>query len=158
MSEEFSKPFILYKAKRDGGGAASQWCVSSKKDSVFLEMADQKGKDSNNNPTFNWDKKIKFKLGVSDLGELLAVLRGIQSGVGPVDKDQNKHKGLFHQNDNGNSVLYFAKDDRNILRMCLSTKKGDERTRVQHAISTGEACVLETLLSRAVEIIHGWEK
>jgi hypothetical protein len=156
MAEKFSQGFVLYKAKGDGNGAASQWNLGSKKDCVFLEMANQKGKDENNNARFDWDNKIRFKLGDADIGELLAVLVGLQDGIGPFDTTKNKHKGLFHSNQSGNAVLYFGKDEHGKFRIYLSVKRGDEKTVVQHAISKGEACVLSTLLRRAIEVMYRW--
>ncbi|KKN98923.1 hypothetical protein LCGC14_0141680 [marine sediment metagenome] len=156
MADKYSKSFILYKAKNDGNGAASQWSLGSKKDCVFLEMANQKGKDKDGNANFDWPNKISFKLGESDLGELLTVLMGIKDGVGPIDQESKKHKGLFHSNPKGNAVLYFGYDKNRMLRIHLSVKRDDQKTVVRHAISEGEACILRTLLCRAIEVMYGW--
>jgi len=156
MAEEFSQGFVLYKARGDGNGAASQWNLGSKKDCVFLEMANQKGKDDNNNARFDWENKVRFKLGDSDIGELLAVLVGLQDGAGPFDDNKKKHRGLFHSNPSGNAVLYFARDEHGRFRIYLSVKKDGEKTVVQHTISKGEACVLSTLLRRAIEVMYRW--
>lgn len=156
MAEKFSKGFVLYKARSDGNGAVSQWNLGSKKDCVFLEMAIQKGKDDDGNARFDWDNKVRFKLGDADIGEILAVLVGIQDGVGPFDITKGKHKGLFHSNQSGNAVLYFGKDKHGRFRIYLSVKRGDEKTVVQHTISKGEACVLSTLLRHAIEVMYRW--
>lgn len=156
MAKEFGKAFILYKAKGSGDGSASQWGLGSKNDCVFLEMANQKGKDDSGNARFDWDNKIRFKLGESDIGELLAVLVGIQDGVGPFDASKKKHKGLFHSNPNGNAILYFGKDQYGKFRIYLSVKRGEEKNTVHHAITKGEACILSTLLRRAIEIMYRW--
>lgn len=156
MSTEFGKGFVLYKAKQDGNGAASQWTIGSKKDCVFLEMSNQKGKDDDGNARFDWDNKIRFKLGESDIGELLAVLVGIQTGVGAFDKAKDKNKGLFHSNKSGNAILYFAKNQHGTFNIYLSVKVGEKKSVVQHTISKGEACVLSTLLRHAIEIMYKW--
>lgn len=153
----FSKSFVLYKARNDGNGGASQFALSSDKNSVFLEMANQKqDKDNNGNARFDWDNKIRFKLGESDIGEILAVLTGLQSGVGPFDTAKNKNKGLFHSNPNGNSILYFGKDESGRFRIYLSVKRDEEKKSVTHAINKGEACILATLLRRAIEVMYYW--
>jgi len=154
MTEEFSKNFVLYKARNDDSGAASQWSLGSKRDCVFLEMANQAGKNNKGNAKFDWENKIIFKLGETDIGEILAVLMGLQQGVGPFDQAKNKHKGLFHSNKDGNSILYFGKDEHGKYRIYLSVKRGEKRTAIQHALSNGEACILGILLRRAVEIIY----
>ncbi len=155
-SNRFSKGFILYKPKKDGNGSASQWNLGSDKDCVFLEMSNQKDSDDNGNAKFDWDNKICFKLGESDIGEILAVLIGMQDSVGPFDSSKNKHKGLFHSNPKGNSILYFGKYDHGGFRIYLIAKKGEEKTVVQHNISKGEACILNTLLRRAIEVMYRW--
>lgn len=154
--KKFSKSFVLYKARNDGTGAASQWNLGSDKDCVFLEMTKQKGKDDNGNARFDWDNKIRFKLGESDIGEILAVLTGLQNGVGPFDTEKKKHKGLFHSNPNGNAILYFGKDESGRFRIYLSVKRDEEKKFVTHTISKGEACILGTLLRRAIEVMYLW--
>lgn len=154
--KKFSKGFVLYKARNDGGGAASQWNLGSDKDCVFLEMSNQDGKDDKGNASFDWNAKIRFKLGEADIGEILAVLAGVQNGVGPFDEKQKKNKGLYHSNQHGNAILYFAKDDYGRFRIYLSVKRGEEKIVVQHAISKGEACVLGTLLRCAIEAMYRW--
>ena len=156
MSDQFSEAYTLYKAKKDGSGAASQWNLGSKKDCVFLEMSNQTDKDDKGNPRFDWKNRIKFKLGHADIGEILSVLVGMQKGVGPYDKPQGKHKGLYHSNDAGNSVLYFGTDDNGVFNIYLSVKRGEDRQAIRHTISKGEACVLSTLLRRAIEVMFRW--
>jgi len=157
MSNNFGKCLVLYKPNSAGNGAASQFSIGSKKDCVFLEMANQNGKDDKGNANFVWDKKIVFKLGIVDIGELLAVLVGFKKGVGPLDDSKKRHKGLYHSNNKGNTILYFGKDDQNKLRIYLSSKSGSDQTIIKHSISDGEACVLSTLLRHAIEIIHHWD-
>lgn len=158
MAKEFSNAFMLYKAKNDGTGGVSQWNLASDKRSVFLEMANQKkGKDDNGNAHFDWDNKIRFKLGEADIGEILAVLVGLQNGVGPFDITKKNNRGLFHSNQNGNAILYFGKDKHGRFNVYLSVKKDGEQTIVRHSITNGEACVLGTLLRHALEVMYHWD-
>jgi len=161
MSEDkkkvYTQNFKLYKARGTGDGAASQWNLGSEKDCVFLEMTNQTGKDANGNASFDWGNKIRFKLGISDIGEVLSVLVGLQKGVGPFDSERGKHKGLFHSNKSGNAVLYLGKDEAGRFGIRLSVKRDNNATVVQHSMTKGEACVLSTLLRRAIEIIHKWD-
>lgn len=156
MVEKFSKGFMLYKARNDGSGAASQWNLGSKGDCVFLEMANQKGKDDDGNARFDWENKIRFKLGETDIGEILTVLDGLKDAVGPFDTLKGKHKGLFHSNQSGNAILGFGKGDNGRFRIYLSVKRGEEKTVVQHTISKGESRVLSILLRRAIEVMYQW--
>lgn len=156
MATKFGENFKLYKAKNSGDGAASQFNIGSDKDCVFLEMANQKGKDGNGNANFDWGNKIRFKLGVSDIGEFLAVTTGVKDGVGPFDTGNKKHKGLYHANQSGNAILYFGKDKNGRFQIYLSVKRDNKQTIVKHAMTDGEVCVLGVLLRQAVEIIHKW--
>lgn len=156
-NKRFSRGFVLYKARNDGNGAASQWNMGSDKDCVFLEMANQKGKDNKGHAQFDWENKIRFKLGEADIGELLAVLVGLQKSVGPFDTESGKHKGLFHSNPSGNAIMHFGKDDNGRFNIYLSVKKSGEKTVVRHTISKGEACCLSTLLRRALEVMYRWD-
>lgn len=153
---DFSKSYVLYKSRNDGNGSVSRWNLASNKDSVFLEMTNQKGKDDKGNASFDWENKVGFKLGPNDIGEILAVLAGLQEGVGPFDPTKKKHKGLYHSNANGNSILYFAKDNIGKFRIYLTVKRSEEHIIVQHVVTKGEACILSTLLRKAVEIIYLW--
>lgn len=156
MVKEFPQSFILYKAKKDGNGAASQWSLSSKKESVFLEMANQTDKDDQGNARFAWDKKICFKLKEGDIGEILAVLASVQQGVGPFDTSKKRNKGLFHSNENGNAILHFGKDQYGKFGIHLSVKRDGNQSVVMHYITNGEACILSILLRRAIEVMYRW--
>ncbi len=158
-NNQYPVPFNVYRANNNGDGSASQWSLGSKKDCVFLEMANQKGENPNGNANFDWENKIRFKLGESDIGEILAVLAGLKKGVGPpIPKDgKPSNKGLFHSNDNGNAILHFAEDDSQRIWVRLSVQRnGEEPRRITHSMSQGEACVLHTLLRRAIEVMYRW--
>jgi len=153
---KYPENFMIYKARNDGKGAASQWSLASKKDCIFLEMADQEGKDNSGNARFNWKNKIRFKLSETDIGEILAVMVGLKKGVGLFDSKTQKYKGLFHQSASANAILYFGVDRNNRLQVYLSVKRGNEKQACHHTISEGESCVLSTLLRRAIEVIYQW--
>lgn len=157
MTKEFGKSFMLYKARNSGDGAASQFSLSSKKDCVFLEMANQVGRDDNDNAKFDWSNKIVFKLDEADIGEILSTLVEMQQAIGPFDPVKNKHKGLYHSNKHGNAILYLGKDEHQIFRIRLSTKRGEVKKVVQHTFTKGEACILSTLLRRAIEVMYMWD-
>lgn len=157
--KQYSEPFMVYRAKNSGDGSASQWSLGSKKNCVFLEMANQKGNNEKGNANFDWENKLPFKLGESDIGEILAVLSGLKKGVGPPTTKDGKpsNKGLFHSNDKGNAILHFAEDDSQKIWVRLSVqKKGEEAKKITHCMSQGEACVLHTLLRRAIEVMYRW--
>jgi hypothetical protein len=157
--KKYSEPFMVYRAKNSGDGSASQWSLGSKRDCVFLEMANQKGENDSGNANFDWENKLCFKLGTSDIGEILTVLSGLRKGVGPLTTKDGKptHKGLFHSNDKGNAILCFAENESQNIWVRLSVKKeGGETRKIMHSMSQGEACILHTLLRRAIEVMYWW--
>jgi hypothetical protein len=158
MEKKFANNFKIYRAKPDGNGVATQFCFAKEKESIFIEMAKQlSGKDDNENAIFDWKNKIIFKLGMTDIGEILSVLQNIKLGVGPKDKDSENYKGLFHSNDKGNSILKFEKNKYGGFYIGLSVKKeGLDPVNLKHTISSGEATILNILLDRAVGLIYDW--
>lgn len=153
---EYAKSFKMYKARKDGSGVASQLDLNTKGGYVFLSMASQLGPIKDNKSKFDWEKQAKFKLSMQDIGEILAVLDGKQDGVGPVHPDTGKYRGLFHQSENGNAVLYFTKGRSTGFYMKLSLRRGDDQRELQHTLTNGEGVVLANLLTAAIVAIYKW--
>lgn len=75
------KEFRVYRANKSNTGTASAWQLSYKKDKeydkyeMFLIMVNQSGTEENGDAKFDWkNDAITVKLGVNDLGEIMAVL------------------------------------------------------------------------------------
>lgn len=156
MSEsKFKKSFSIYRAHRSNDGVASQFDFNPQTKLLFLEMSGQTGKqDEKGNALFDWKHKISFKLGITDIGELLCVLVNKQSGVGRLDGD--RHKGLYHENENGNSMLFFEKGRNGGFYMKLSIRRGEDKIQLSQTLTNGEGIVLATLLRCVVEAKYEW--
>lgn len=158
--------YRLYKPSRDGSGCASQWQLAEKKVTrgkdnkeftdfvVFLEVAPQlPDKDTNGNDRFDWDNSITVKMGVADIGEVLAVLDGKKDAVGG-------EKGtLFHETPGGgNKVVGFSwLKDRGQFGLKVSAQDAQKNAKkAQHLMSVGEACILGTLLKQAIVRMYQW--
>lgn len=147
------KSLRFYKAQRDSSGAASQWDLNLKDEAVFFTMSNQLNmQDEKGNSTFDWEHKSVFKLGIQDIGELLAVLEGKKDGVGPYD-NQQKHKGLYHSWKDINSVLYFTRGREVGFFVSLSVKKGEQQNRVRHSLTDGEGSSLHVFLKKSLELM-----
>jgi len=147
------KSLRFYKAQKDSGGAASQWDLNLKDEAVFFTMAKQlNAQDAKGNATFDWEHKSVFKLGIQDIGELLAVLEGKKDGVGPYD-NQQKYKGLYHSWKDMNSVLYFTRGREAGFFVGLSVKKHEQQNRVKHSLTDGEGSSLRVFLQKSLELI-----
>src|SRR5687767_6502962 len=162
-SRRVGHDFRIHKPRNTGDGAASNFQLVErdgeygKNYMLFLEMAKQvKAPEGSENSAFGWkdkETKVVMKLGQTDIAEILMVLTGKKQTVGT-------GKGLFHENDNGNSVLHFneyVKDDKLVgFALKITTKQGDVNNAVNHLVSPAEAEILTILLQRAIARMQGW--
>lgn len=158
--------FSMYRAQRDGKGAASQWQINDK--GLFIDIANQTGTTPEGNGVFGWrgkdgESSITMKLGLPDIGELLAVLNGIKDGCGQEKMEGGKvsYGNLFHKNANGSTTLAFApwiKDGRlNGYNLRVTSKVGSgSATSISHSVSVSDAQCLRVLLERSVCMLSNW--
>lgn len=153
------EPFTIYRANKAGNGAASQFTVKLKKNEnntnevqFFWTMAKQAGEKK-----FDWQNKnasINFKMGVGDMCDMIAVIGGRKTEVGP-----GNGKGRFHENPKGNTVLKFAYNkEKNIYQIGLSSKReNQENVSLYHSLSIEEAMGLLIVLQDAVSLSYNWK-
>lgn len=128
---------------------------------MFWTGTVQKGEDDKGNASFDWQTKEKpgkqvcLKLGDPDVGDLLAVLNGQKPQVGGM-----AGKGIYHENDKGNSSLTFKYNDGKVddgkgnmvqkyepsYRLRVSSKVGSTLIAAEHSITLGEAEILKEIL------------
>ncbi len=135
--------FKLYKPRKNGAGSASKWNVNVKCKAVFLELSQQIA-PMGSEKMFDWDNKLIMKLGVADLGELIATLENRQQSM-----------KLFHQTEDGNSTLNISKNDKGGWFLNIGVKK-EKVVQIKHSMSLGEGAILLTLLRQAVLKIYAW--
>lgn len=115
------KPYYnIYKplAKADAG-AALQFSYDPIKGAIFLEATRQQGErlpigDKNQ---FDWSNKIVFKMGVTDVGQLLLVLNGRKTTVECLHSGQDKAH---------TSVLKLNKQSGDYDNYCLKLTRTDK--------------------------------
>ncbi len=140
--------FKLYKPRKKGGGSASKWELKAEKKAVFLELAQQIG-EMGSDKVFDWEHKLCMKLGMNDLGELIATLENRQTSI-------NGGKGLFHQAEGSNSSLNMSKNDKGSGWFLSVGVKKDTLVKISHSITLSEGALLLTLLRVAVQRIYRW--
>lgn len=151
----FTKELKIYKPNRNFTGCAIQFGLNQEKEAIFVTFAQQVNKkDDNGNFLFDWDNKSIFKLDMNDMGQILSVLHNRQNGVGPIKNE--KHSGLFHKNQNGNSVMYFTKGRNAGFFIALSVVRGENKKQYKCTLTNGEGEVLSTLLQRAIICCLDW--
>lgn len=91
--------YNIYKPlSKEGAGAALQFSYDAEKQGIFLEAARQKGArlpigDKNQ---FDWENKIVFKLGTTDVGQILLLLSGKAPEVKCIHQPQDgKHTSVL---------------------------------------------------------------
>lgn len=152
--------FRIYKPNKNNNGAASSFQVridvdeetGRRKCYLFLVSTPQTGKDEQGNSAFAWkdkDKSITMKLGLADIGEILAVLNGRKPIAGG-------DKGFFHRNSNGSTTLTFSfKDTYYGLKVTKQVGQA-AATQLLHTLTMGEGEVLKVLLEDFVRLTHNW--
>ena len=149
--------FRIYRANKQGNGAASKFSTRSDTSSkypeqlLFVETAAQIGTDDDDNAKFDWRSKdnplaksVVMKLGVPDATAILAVIKG-----------RMPEAKLFHQNSRGNAALtlnYY----KGQLSWQISSKIDDNVVQLRHMISLAEAVALEVLLERFILLYYKW--
>ena len=149
--------FRIYRANKSGSGFASAWELSYKEENkydpwmCFVNISKQKGNDSNGNATFDWDNGLTVKLGPTDIGELIAVIRRLQKEAGYQGK-------LYHRTKSGNKVITFSKAEKDGFHFSVSAQDKNKKSsgKYSQVISNGEAMILLTLLEEAVRKIYLW--
>ena len=154
-TKRFSPDIVFHKPKSEGGGCASKWQLSDKKHESkyepyrpFLVLAAQSGKDEHGNSRFDWQNAVKVKLGESDIGEMLAVLDGIQTAAGATKKGT----GLFHQSPSGgNKSINFeqSKGGEGYYLRVSAQSQNREVVTLSHKLTHGEGRLLKLFLEHS---------
>ncbi len=137
--------YPIYKPNSRGDGGVIRFGLNLSKRAIFVDAASQNGERQ-----FDWDNKVTMKWGLSDIGEVLSVLRG-----------RIPQAKLFHRTDKANSAVEFARRDDPELApffMTLSRQEAADKSlrRVSIPVTHAEAAVLEVLLQGAVTQMVGW--
>lgn len=168
------REYRVYKPNKAGNGAATKFqCVCKPRKGktfsepmIFMEMANQTGTDANGNAQFDWKQpgqmetqSVLMKFGMNDVGEILAVLMNQKPMVGNVVSDFNDSKGLYHQNQNGNTVLKFGKVNGQYY-LAMSNKNTTTNTvcRAKHTLTIAEGVILAQLLRDFITLYYEWNR
>jgi len=166
------REYRVYKPNKAGNGAATKFqCVCKPRKGktfaepmIFMETANQIGTDANGNAQFDWKQpgkmetqSVLMKLGMNDVGEILAVLMNQKPMVGTVTSNFNDSRGLYHQNANGNTVLKFGRvGDQFYLAMSNKNISTNTLSRAKHTLTIAESVVLAQLLRDFITLYYEW--
>lgn len=141
-------PQVAFWKPYQGKGCAIFFEYNPSKKAIFFEMRPETQGGTEDDPKFDKDRRILSKLGITDLGEMLAVIKGRKDGAG-LNKD-GKGWTMFHKNANGSTAITFERTE-NGIRVGMSAKVGENPPNRQSAnITVGEATILEVFLTNAV--------
>lgn len=136
----------FWKPNRDKKGAMASIEFSSGKQCFFLKMMPESGQES---PKFDTNKAINAKLGLNDIGEILAVLVGKKEGLGRKD-DKGYWTGLYHDGGEGRSSSIGLSRGENGLFLSLSNKREGNVTRYNIGITAGESEIMRVFFENYV--------
>lgn len=148
------KDFVgIYKPRKDiKGGAVAQFKLGSKRDCMFLELAQQTAPMDSERP-YDWENtRIAIKLGATDIGKLLALF------YGRIPPNPDKEKGdleLFHKNEKGNKVIKIKQQPGGYY-LRVSQKEGEKQNAIAIPISYDEAELVSIALRKGYELMLGW--
>lgn len=138
------------------GGCAAEFQIKEPRGKyddycVMLQIVPQEGIDEDTqNAKFAWSREggykgITMKLNLTDIGEMLSVLNLVKSSIG-------SGKGLYHQNNSGNSVLKFEGSDKGIA-LSMSAKRGEEDLlKFSMMLSHADAQIIKVILEKCLSL------
>jgi hypothetical protein len=157
MSERRPVPFVIYKGsgalrlqllpaepKEEGSPYLKEGCV-------MLELAKAAGEaDGSGNRTYDWEKKIIFKMSSKDIGEVLSYLKFGAKGELKLIHDSRKAPGASEEA--GIKNLTIAATEKSWF-WNLSTSKDNRRS---VPVDMSEMIRIQQLLNQSVIKIYGW--
>lgn len=148
-------PKVAYwKARKDNSGTAVVFEAS--RDCFFMYAFPQVGEEK-----FDYASRVIAKLGVNDIGEILAVLSRRNPGLGKRNEN-GQFSGLYHQTDKANTIIGLSYDEEKNTFWCSISKKNKDDTgkgtRFAVSLSVGEATLLEAFLKRYIDILFEQEQ
>lgn len=137
-----AKRLSFWRPNSNGTGAAGFLEFNGK--DVWLSFMPQGGTDGKK---FDKNKKINAKLGITDIGEMLAVINGRKEGLGQKN-DKGYFSGLIHKiRDSKNSSIIGLSPTGSTYYLTLSAvRDGKENQRLSVGLSGGDMEVLGAFL------------
>ena len=153
-TEYKKKPYYnIYKPlQKEGMGAALQFSYDSKKRGIFLEAARQNGVklEIGSKEQFDWDGKIVFKIGTTDIGRMLMLFARQEKSI----------KCLHSQQGTGRtSVLEMSQGEykgKINFKLDLSRTADGQTTRVGMFISAEEMALLAHFIRESLTRMLGF--
>jgi len=144
-AKTYSTDYAIYKPNQRNSGAAIRFNFNPEKGAIFLDAAQQTGEKQ-----FDWDNKIIMKLGLSDIGTILALLQ-----------NRTTEAKLFHKSEKATSSFELSprnEPDRAPYVLFISRQEAADKSirKVSLPITHAEVAILEVALHTATSRIIGW--
>ena len=111
---------------------------------VFFEMASAIKGDPDGR--IDWKNKVIMKIGVNDIGQILAFLNGKASEC-----------KLFHKSKTGSSTCEMTAGTNGSLGVKIGKKSGETSLFSSMYLSPGDIVVLRTMLTSGLPKMLGWD-
>lgn len=153
-TKKWNPKVAYWKARKDNSGTAVVF--EAGRDCFFMMAFPQVGEEK-----FDYNSRVIAKLGVNDVGEILAVLGRRIPGLGKRN-DNGQFSGLYHQTDKANTIIGLSFDEEKNTFWCSISKKNKDDTgkgtRFAVSLSVGEATLLEAFFKRYIDILFEQEQ
>lgn len=143
----------FFKPRKDGKGSSVTLNYNPDSNAVYLTMMPQ-SPNLPNGKEFDYSQRSVYKLGTTDISQLLSVICGDVDGAGRFNDKENVWSGIYHSTGTDNSAtLYFYRYKNNNVDgyiLTLSTTRGKKSSKYSMSISLSEARHMQVLLSHCL--------
>ena len=142
---DYGPEYAVYKPTSSGKGGVMRWRLDLPNSSVFVDAAPQLAQRK-----FDWENKVYMKWGISDIGEILAVLERRQDAA-----------ELYHESPSGVATfsIKYQRDRKPanyFLQLSRKPKDAADKSSVAVPVSQAEAATLCVLMRASVVRILKW--
>lgn len=117
--------------------------VPGREGCVFFEMAAAIKGDAEGR--IDWKNKVVMKIGVNDIGQILAFLNGKASEC-----------KLFHKSKSGSSTCEMSPGQNGSLAVKIGKKNEDTQAFASMYLSPADIVILRTVLTAGLPLMLGW--
>jgi len=144
MSDRYELSF--WRPNKSNNGAAAIFTLQQD-GSTWLKMMPQNGDGER---SFDNAASINVKIGLGDIGPMLAVINGQVDGIGTKAEGSKFWSGILHKFGESSTAVNFAKNDKGGYYFGISRKVGaGEPVRMNISLSVGDGQNFRVFLERA---------
>ncbi len=152
------QPQLAFWHPYQGKGSALLMNYKANRNRVFMELRPENPnfkEGESGNYQFDADNALTIMCNINDVADMLGVVRGLKGGLGGIDKE-NKYRGMYHQNNVGNTTVHLSPSDKKdgTFVLTISAKRGENApVRRSITISVVESIAFEEYLKLTLSLM-----